>query len=90
MQVASVWGFRKVKEFFPVALTELLTSLLDSAWSGSVPSSAGPEGSFEVKGPEGSTGLENNDDNLSCHPLPPWSRPWKGEIDTRPKVGERL
>lgn len=47
-----------------------LTSLLDSMWSGSTPSSPGPEASFEVKGPEGSTGLGGSD-NTSQHPPHP-------------------
>lgn len=56
-------SFREAQKFFSIALTEQFTSLLDSMRSGSVPSSPGPEASFEVKGPVGHTGLVGSDDD---------------------------
>lgn len=65
-------GRPTLQRFFRVLqmFTKLLASLLASMWSSSVFSSPGPEASFEVKGPEGSTGLGDSNANISCPPLP--------------------
>jgi hypothetical protein len=67
---------------FSRLFTELLASLPASMWSGSVPSSPGPEASFEVKGPEGGTGLGDTNANISCPPPPPSSCHGHGEATT--------
>lgn len=65
------------------ALTKLLASLLASMWSGSVLSSPGPEASFEVKGPEGGTGLGDRDADIPYPPSPPSTVSWPWRSDHR-------
>lgn len=65
------------------AVTKSLASLLASMGSGSVPSSPGPEASFEVKGPEGGTGLRDRDADISYPPPPPSTVSWPWRSDHR-------